>query len=340
MANYKPTVEWSDPTFVPPPAREGERYVRTEPFRPTEWTRTGSVMYSPRSETGITTDRLEEAVKYRYGTEESRGKLRQQAYARPVVSEPALYDEIYKTEEIFTTGLQSNLLKQMLPYNEIPQQDPRWQSAYATAEAQKQSKLIKFAADQDKLMSQINDIQGDPTLTRGMVRDAQNMLINKFNARWIGKTTMPPTPAEIDKAVVTPQERAEALAFKSAKLVRELKSLEKAGAEGSPQYTFLQDQLHETQSQLAKAQGLVFVDIPDRAKIRKGYSKGFTGLVKPEEAIAKYKERNLPVPEELQSYDIGAKKTLTSDIAKTILQEVGGDKNKARELAKQRGYRF
>ncbi len=35
-----------------------------------------------------------------------------------------------------------------------------------------------------------------------------------------------------------------------------------------------------------------------------------------------------------------AGKTITPDIAAQILQEAGGDKNKAREIAKQRGYKF
>jgi len=225
----------------------------------------------------------------------------------PGETEPALYDEIYKTEEIFTTGLKSDSLKQMLPYNEIPQQDPRWQSAFAITEAQKQSKLIKFAADQDKLMSQINDIQGDSTLTNKMMRDAQAILINKFKAKWIGKTVMPPTPAEIEKATVTPRERMETLA---KRIIETRKAYDKAPA-GSPEETAFYNEMYIARKELARAQGQDYLDVPT---YRKGRNiKGVNNLIgspekiaqKARDIISKYKARGLDIPWQLQSYDIG-----------------------------------
>ena len=157
------------------------------------WGRSGNVVTSDLTgQKGIEASGFAEAAKYAYGTAEERAALERPKVSKYTagqteggdwgssdfrsgtlsITEPhkITLGDIFGIESIITTGFESGLTKQMMPYNVLPQTDPRYMAAFTTFNAQKMSKLAMYAEDQNKLLTQKDAIATDQNLTPKQAR--------------------------------------------------------------------------------------------------------------------------------------------------------------------------
>ena len=159
------------------------------------------------------------------------------------------------------------------------------------------------------IRKKFKDLEDNPNFDLEQKGMGFREILNKSKVFKVGRTS----PAQVDKAVVTAEERELQLATQAAKMEKARKNAGK-GAKGA-ELEFEQQRdvaLYELSSmKRAQGQDVFYVNIP--AKVRRGPTPNSkaVGEFTAEQAKKKYTERNLKVPQEITDW-LGEKPTDTA----------------------------
>lgn len=235
---------------------------------------------------------------------EEQGRAFTASVWEDITPEDPSFDMLDQQYDYAMTAATNKMLEKHQIVDGLPPGSPQFQILSSQIAMEYQQRASEVGLERDLIQKKFKDLSENPNFSLEHKALGYREILNKSKVFRIGTTT----PQQLEKTVVTPQEKTTALSERIAKLTKAHES----APEGSPEETAFYRERHQLRKELAQSQGKDYLDVPTHYKGKN--IKGVSALIdspaavkkKAQKLIEKYKERGLSLPWQLQSYDIGS----------------------------------